>query len=92
MPDPVPGTIQVQPDSTGPKIDTSLLTRNDGTSAHRQAVVIGDPADPQQVARVTGGQDRAAVAVTNADLLAEIASLHATLREMNQFLTTALNN
>lgn len=38
----VDGVVQVPPDSTGKKIDTSELTRNDGTLVERQRVTLGD--------------------------------------------------
>jgi hypothetical protein len=37
------GKVVVPPDSSGKAIDTSELTRSDGTVVERQRVVIGDP-------------------------------------------------
>lgn len=40
------GVVQVQPDSSGKKIETSELTEPDGTVVERQRVVIGDGYNP----------------------------------------------
>lgn len=40
--------VQVQPDSTGAKVDTTQLTREDGTIIERQRVVIGSDENPRQ--------------------------------------------
>jgi hypothetical protein len=40
------GFVELQPDSTGKKVDTSELTRNDGSLVERQRVVIGDDYNP----------------------------------------------
>jgi hypothetical protein len=37
------GKVVVPPDSSGKAIDTSELTRSDGTVVERQRIVIGDP-------------------------------------------------
>ena len=48
------GIVQVQPDSTGAKIDTSELTREDGTIVDRQRVVIASDENPQLQALLGG--------------------------------------
>jgi hypothetical protein len=38
------GYVQHAPDSTGKKVDTSEVTRDDGTVVERQKAIISDPA------------------------------------------------
>ena len=38
--------VQVQPDSSGAKVETSRLTRDDSTVVERQRLVVGDPNNP----------------------------------------------
>jgi hypothetical protein len=45
--------VQVAADGAGKKVDTSELTRADGTVVERQRVNIADPADPNMLAPVT---------------------------------------
>ncbi len=47
--------VQVPPDSTGSKIDTSELTRSDGTVVERQRIVISSPTDPDSFVGVSSG-------------------------------------
>lgn len=49
------GKVTVPPDSSGKNIDTTELTRADGTVVERQRVVLGDPALSELVANVTSG-------------------------------------
>lgn len=39
------GFVQVQPDSTGKKVDAGEVTRDDGMVVERQRVVLGDDTD-----------------------------------------------
>ncbi len=48
------GKVTVPPDSSGKNIDTSELTRADGTVVERQRVVIGDPTDPTKFVDLSG--------------------------------------
>jgi hypothetical protein len=52
------GYVQVQADSIGKKVDTSEVTRSDGTVAERQRTVGADPCDTsaQGLAAVRGGK------------------------------------
>lgn len=36
------GSVQIQPESTGKKVDTSELTRNDGSVVERQRASLAD--------------------------------------------------
>ncbi len=56
---PADGVIQIPPASTGLKVDTSELTRADGTVIERQRIVLGDPAQPTSLAVVTTGGELA---------------------------------
>ena len=47
------GVVQVQPDSTGKKVDSSELARADGTLVERQRIVFADPDKLDAFARVT---------------------------------------
>jgi hypothetical protein len=47
---PIPGSSQGAPNQ---KIDTSELTRSDGTVVERQRIVLGDPVTPNSFAGVT---------------------------------------
>jgi hypothetical protein len=42
------GYIQVAPDSTGKKMETSAITLADGTTVHRERVSLGDDDNIQQ--------------------------------------------
>lgn len=44
--------VQVAADGSGKKVDTSELTRADGTVVERQRVVVSSPSDPNRVAEV----------------------------------------
>lgn len=44
--------IQVAPESTGPRVETSALTNQEGAVVHRQRVALGDPSDESQLAQV----------------------------------------
>ncbi len=49
----VDGVVQVPPDSTGKKVDTSELTRSDGTTiVERQRVSLADPMNVSSLSRV----------------------------------------
>ena len=48
------GLVQVQPDSTGAKVDTSELTREDGTVIDRQRMVIASDENPRLQALLGG--------------------------------------
>ena len=50
-----PNYVQVPPNSTGLKIDTSEVTTAAGNVVERQNVVLADPTDPQGVGRVGRG-------------------------------------
>jgi hypothetical protein len=63
------GKVVVPPDSSGKAIDTSELTRSDGTVVERQRVVIGDPTNPAELVNVTAIGE---LSVTEAPLLEEI--------------------
>lgn len=49
--------IQVMPDSTGAKVDTSEVTQAGGTVVERQRVNLSDPSDPNAHATVRGPTD-----------------------------------
>ncbi len=42
------GFVQVAPDSTGARIETTEITRADGTIVDRQRITVGDDDDIQQ--------------------------------------------
>lgn len=44
--------VQVATDGAGKKVDTSELTRADGTVVERQRVVIASPSDPNRLAEI----------------------------------------
>lgn len=44
--------VQIAPDGTGKKVDTSEITRADGTIVERQRMVIGDGVDPDGTVRL----------------------------------------
>lgn len=46
------GKVIIPPDSTGKGIDTSELTRSDGTVLERQRVSLGDPSNVSSLAGV----------------------------------------
>lgn len=48
------GSVQIQPDSTGKKVDTTELIRDDGTTVERQRVVISSDENPKLQALLGG--------------------------------------
>lgn len=48
------GVVQVQPDSTGKKVDVSELTRTDGTVIERQRMVLASDENPKLQALLGG--------------------------------------
>ena|ERR1700720_972690 len=66
-----PNYVQVPPNSTGLKIDTSEITTATGNVVERQNVVISDPSNPTQLADITS-LNALAVDIVGSANLAEI--------------------
>lgn len=62
------GTIQIAPDSTGKKIATSEITRNNGDVVEIQHVVISDPRIPISQVSVTPNGEL----IVNAEIFSKI--------------------
>ncbi len=80
------GVVQIPPDSSGKKIDTSELTRSDGTVVERQRVVLGDATDPNSFVGVStagalqveaGGQDHLVLILAELKRIAMILEIMA---------------
>ena len=77
-----PGHIQVPPDSSGKKADTSELVRgSDGVTVQRQNIVISDASDEIGRARVTGEDGRGALKVESENI-AVLESIDQSLKEI----------
>ena len=48
----VDGYVQVSPDSTGKKLDNSVVVQTGGATVYRERINISDPVDPNAHARV----------------------------------------
>lgn len=81
-------SVKVQPDSTGKAIDTSEITRSDGTLVERQRVVVSDPDDPNAHAVVNGEAGRGAAQVTSRDILEELRGIRCALDELKVLIKT----
>jgi hypothetical protein len=78
------GQVQIFPDSTGKKVDTTELTRADGTVIERQRMVSADNLDPMALARVRASGDSQVVDLQTVDLLTDILT---ELRQMRIYLS-----
>jgi hypothetical protein len=73
------GVVVVAPDSTGKKIDTVELTRDDGTVVERQRIVLGD-SDNSVLAATRVLQQRLQVEDRDTQILEKMCSI---LEEIN---------
>ena len=82
------GQVQVAPDSTGAKVDTSDVTRTDDsrTVVDRQRVIQSDPEDPNAHAGVSGEQGRGASIVQAPEILQELQSIRELLYEVKELM------
>ena len=83
------GFVQVPPDSTGKKVDNTVVVLPDGTTQYRQAIVIADPVFNNNVGGVTAGGDQQVRNFTLEDLMLQVLI---ELRVMNTTLVTTLNS
>lgn len=81
--------VQVNVDGTGKKVDSFPVTQADGTSAHRQAVVIADATTAASSQTVDAGGK----ATTRDDAVANLlANILIELRCMNTILQATLSS
>lgn len=57
------GYVQVATDGSGKKVDNAALTRDDGTVAYRQRVVLGSDDNPRQQVALGGETGRGYIMV-----------------------------
>lgn len=84
-------TVQVQPDSTGKKIETSELVRADDAVVERQRVAIGDADDIGPRATVRGETGRGTLKTGDEAILEQLTQLNKNFSELTQILLTFLN-
>jgi hypothetical protein len=75
------GFVRVAPDSTGKKLDTSEVTRADGTTVvERERVVISDPSNPLTPDAQVGARG---LAVQTDDVLTQLIKIREILTAMH---------
>jgi len=84
MADPTEGTLAVG--DTSDKLDTTVVTHEDGTEAHREGVFVGDPATAAARAAVNKDALTSDYGVVARDPQIEdvILALHAVLDELRE--------
>lgn len=82
-------SITVNDQSSGTEVDSSAVTRADGTVVNRQRMNVSDPDDPNAHANVRGELGRGGLNVTNEDLLEQLKIIAIATQEINFKLSVA---